>query len=227
MVFPNHIAFIVDGNRRWAKSKGLPPFEGHRVGFNRVLDVTDFLLKTDVRQVTYYLFSTENWKRTAEEVSYLMNLAVNMVEKLLEPWAAKNIRVRHIGRKEPLPQAVLDALGRIEERTRLNTGLSVNLAINYGGRAEIVDAVNDILSKGHEIAPITEEMLTNHLYNPSSDPVDVIVRTSGEQRISNFLIWQAAYAELIFLDKLWPEITEEDLELVFREFERRQRRFGA
>jgi len=147
MAGPNHIGFIVDGNRRWAKEHGLPTFQGHEVGFNKVLLVTDCLLNTDVKQVTYYLFSTENWKRTQEEVSYLMNLGVRMVEAILEPWAKKNIRVRHIGEKDGLPLSVQKAVQRMEERTKSNTGLLVNLAINYGGKLEIVQAVNALLQQ--------------------------------------------------------------------------------
>lgn len=227
MSVPNHIGFIVDGNRRWAKEKGLPTFHGHEAGFNKVLLVTDYLLNTEVKQVTYYLFSTENWKRTQEEVSYLMNLGVRMVESILEPWARKNIRVRHIGEKNGLPQNVQKALQRVEERTKNNTGLLVNLAINYGGRLEIVHAVNSILQQNECIREISEEDIDHYLYNPESNPVDVIVRTSGEQRISNFLLWQSAYAELIFLDKYWPDMEKSDVDYVLEEFQRRQRRFGT
>jgi len=217
----------VDGNRRWAREKGLPTLQGHEVGFSKVLLVTDCLLGTDVKQVTYYLFSTENWKRTQEEVSYLMNLGVRMVESILEPWARKNIRVRHIGEKNGLPQNVQRALQRLEERTENNTGLLVNLAINYGGKLEIVQAVNSILQQKEDLREISEEDIDHHLYNPESNPVDVIVRTSGEQRISNFLLWQSAYAELIFLDKYWPDMEKSDVDYVLEEFQRRQRRFGA
>ncbi|HAR40964.1 MAG TPA: di-trans,poly-cis-decaprenylcistransferase [Coprothermobacter sp.] len=227
MADPNHIGFIVDGNRRWAKEHGLPTFQGHEVGFNKVLLVTDCLLNTDVKQVTYYLFSTENWKRTQEEVSYLMNLGVRMVETILEPWAKKNIRVRHIGEKDGLPLSVQKALQRMEERTKSNTGLLVNFAINYGGKLEIVHAVNALLQQKEGLRQISEKDIDEHLYNPDSNPVDVIVRTSGEQRISNFLLWQSAYAELVFLSKYWPDMEESDVYYVLEEFKRRQRRFGA
>lgn len=227
MADPNHIGFIVDGNRRWAKEHGLPTFQGHEVGFNKVLLVTDCLLNTDVEQVTYYLFSTENWKRTQEEVSYLMNLGVRMVETILEPWAKKNIRVRHIGEKDGLPLSVQKALQRMEERTKSNTGLLVNFAINYGGKLEIVHAVNALLQQKEGLRQISEKDIDEHLYNPDSNPVDVIVRTSGEQRISNFLLWQSAYAELVFLSKYWPDMEESDVYYVLEEFKRRQRRFGA
>jgi undecaprenyl diphosphate synthase len=227
MADPNHIGFIVDGNRRWAKEHGLPTFQGHEVGFNKVLLVTDYLLNTDVEQVTYYLFSTENWKRTQEEVSYLMNLGVRMVEAILEPWAKKNIRVRHIGEKDGLPLSVQKALQRMEERTKSNTGLLVNFAINYGGKLEIVQAVNALLQQKEGLHQISEKDIDEHLYNPDSNPVDVIVRTSGEQRISNFLLWQSAYAELVFLSKYWPDMEESDVYYVLEEFKRRQRRFGA
>jgi len=220
MSVPNHIGFIVDGNRRWAREKGLPTLQGHEVGFSKVLLVTDCLLGTDVKQVTYYLFSTENWKRTREEVSYLMNLGVRMVESILEPWARKNIRVRHIGEKNGLPQNVQRALQRLEERTENNTGLLVNLAINYGGKLEIVQAVNSILQQKEDLREISEEDIDHHLYNPESNPVDVIVRTSGEQRISNFLLWQSAYAELIFLDKYWPDMEKSDVDYVLEEFQK-------
>jgi undecaprenyl diphosphate synthase len=224
---PNHIGFIVDGNRRWAKERNLPTFEGHRVGFEKVMAVTDWLLETDVKQVTYYLFSTENWKRSIEEVGYLMDLGAEMAQKLLDPWVKKNIRVFHIGEKKGLPEKVANALSTLEKSTRTNTGLIVNLAVNYGGKIEIVDAVNAILRERPNIQAISEEDISAHLYNPLSNPVDLIVRTSGEERISNFLIWQAAYSELIFLQKYWPDMEQEDVKFIREEFQRRQRRFGA
>lgn len=226
MPYPNHIGFIVDGNRRWAKEQGLPTFEGHRAGFDKVFFVTDCILETPVKEITFYLFSTENWKRSQDEVGYLMDLGAEMAYKLLEPWAKKNVRTFHIGDKAGLPEKVAKALSDLEEGTKDNTGLIVNLAVNYGGKLEIVHAVNSALRESNK-KEITEDDISKHLYNPLSNPVDLIVRTSGEQRISNFLIWQAAYAELIFLPKYWPAIDQEDVDYILNEFIRRQRRFGV
>ncbi len=228
------VGFIVDGNRRWAKKRGLPKMEGHRQGFNRVLDVIDFFLEKSpekVETIVFYLFSTENWKREEYEVNYLMNLAYEMARKKMSTYISKGVRFVHMGRRNPLPQKVLDVLDELVEKSKHNTRLTVGLAINYGGRQEILDAVNKIVDKvrSGEIpddVPINMELIEHFLYNPGFADVDLIVRTSGEMRISNFLLWQSAYAEFIFLPNYWPDINDNILIQVIEEFNRRQRRFG-
>lgn len=228
------IGFIVDGNRRWAQKKGLPKMEGHRQGFNKVMDVVDFFLERSPQQVetlVFYLFSTENWKREEKEVSYLMNLAYEMAKRKMNTYIEKGVRFVHLGRREPLPQKVLDVLDELVERSKNNTRLTVGLALNYGGRQEIIDAINKIIDKvrNGEIpagAKINKKLIEHFLYYPDFSDVDLIVRTSGEMRISNFLLWQSAYAEFIFLPYYWPEINDNILYQIIEEFNRRERRFG-
>jgi len=228
------IGFIVDGNRRWAQKRGLPKMEGHRQGFNKVMDVVDFFLERSpekLETIVFYLFSTENWKREEYEVNYLMNLAYEMAKKKMATYISKGVKFIHMGRREPLPQKVLDVLDELVENSKNNTKLTVGLAINYGGRQEILDAVNKIVDRvrSGEIpndVPINMELIEHFLYNPGFADVDLIVRTSGEMRISNFLLWQSAYAEFIFLPNYWPEMNDTLLLQVLDEYNRRQRRFG-
>ena len=228
------IGFIVDGNRRWAQKRGLPKMEGHRQGFNKVMDVVDFFLEkspVSVEKIVFYLFSTENWKREEYEVNYLMNLAYEMAKKKMSLYIDKGVKFIHLGRREPLPEKVLSVLDELVENSKNNGKLTVALAINYGGRQEIVDAVNRIIEKVRsgeipEDTKINAELIEHFLYEPHFSDVDLIVRTSGEMRISNFLLWQSAYAEFIFLQNYWPDINDSILMQVLDEYNRRQRRFG-
>lgn len=218
-----HLAIIMDGNRRWAKAHGLPSVEGHRRGYDKVKEVADWCLARGVSYLTVFAFSTENWKRSAEEVGYLMNLLENALTKELHQFLEKGVRLRVLGRKSDLPDSVARAVEVAEKSTIHNTALSLQLAINYGGRAEIVDAVNAAVAAGE---PVTEESFRNFLYAPDVPDPDLILRTSGEQRLSGFLTWQSAYSELLFVDKHWPDFLEADFDQALTTFSARERRFG-
>ena len=232
---PSHIAIIMDGNRRWAIEKGLEPWLGHRAGADKVEEVIDWCLKFGIKIVTFFVLSTENFKRSAEELAELFNLLKERATKYLEGdmLHKHKIRVKVIGRKELLPPDVRAVLERLEEETKKYDGLFVNLAIAYGGRAELTDAAKklaqDVISGKLRIEEITEEVIGRYLYTadlPAQDP-DMIIRTSGEERISNFLLWQSAYSELVFLDVYWPEFRKIDFMRAVRTYQTRVRRFGA
>ncbi len=221
---PNHLGIILDGNRRWAKEKGLPAFEGHRRGREVTKKVVKWVKDKGIRILTLFVFSTENWKRTKKEVDFLMNLLEQTFnEKGIGDLNKEGIRIKIIGQKEKLPSSLQKKIKEIEEMTKNNKRMLLNFALSYGGRAEIIDAVKNIIKK--EISPdkINEEVMKENLW--TSD-VDLIIRTGKEQRISNFLIWQAAYSELYFSDKYWPEFTEKDLGEALKEYSIRRRRFG-
>ncbi len=228
------IGFIVDGNRRWARKRGLPKMEGHRHGFNKVMNVVDFFLERSpekVERIVFYLFSTENWKREEYEVNYLMNLAYEMAKEKMMTYISKGVKFVHLGRREPLPEKVLSVLDELVEKSKNGDKLTVELAINYGGRQEIVDAVNKIIQKVREGeipegTPINTDLIAHFLYDRDLADVDLIVRTSGEMRLSNFLLWQSAYAEFIFLPIHWPDINDNVLLQIIDEYNHRQRRFG-
>ena len=232
---PSHIAIIMDGNRRWAIEKGLEPWLGHRAGADKVEEVINWCLKFGIKIVTFFVLSTENFKRSAEELTELFNLLKEKATKYLEDDTLHKhkIRVKVIGRKELLPPDVRAVLERLEEETKKYDGLFVNLAIAYGGRAELTDAAKklaqDVISGKLRIEEITEEVIGRYLYTadlPTQDP-DMIIRTSGEERISNFLLWQSAYSELVFLDVYWPEFRKIDFMRAIRTYQTRVRRFGA
>ena len=222
----NHIAFIMDGNGRWAKKRGMPREYGHKAGvkaFERVLERCD---EYGIKAVTFYVFSTENWKRSNKEVNALMELLEDYLtdcEKRLQN-KEKNIRFVFLGDKSPFSPSLRKKMEDIEEISRDNTKI-VNLAINYGGRSELAHAFNTLIADGKKT--VTEEDISNAVYTKDSPELDMIVRTGGDLRISNFLLWQAAYAELYFTDKLWPDFTKEDVDKVIEDFKRRQRRFGG
>ena len=220
-----HVAIIMDGNGRWARERGLPRIEGHRRGALKVESVTEWSADLGVRYLTLYAFSTENWKRPWEEVSFLFNLFVDFMKKKIRKMKREGVRVRIIGRKEKLPDEVVKIWEWAEEETKGNDKIDLIIALNYGGRAEILDAVNELLSEN--ITKVDEDMFRSHLYAPDIPDPDIVIRTSGEMRISNFLLWQIAYSELFFIDKYWPDFEREDLEKVIEEFRRRHRRFGG
>lgn len=221
---PQHIGFIVDGNRRWARERGLPTLEGHRKGFKKVEMVAETVLKSGVSFVSFFLFSTENWQRSPEEVSYLMELANNQVLKLARKLAKQNYRCLILGRREPIDDQLWQKLKTAEEITKDCTAGTVAICFNYGGQQEIIDAVNQLPQD--QIGKLSLEDFQKFLYQPSVPPVDLIVRTSGEQRISGFMLWRAAYSEFLFLKKYFPSITKLDLTKIFKEYQNRQRRFG-
>lgn len=220
-IIPNHIAIIPDGNRRWAKEHHLPSFEGHRRGFNVAVKVGRKIRSLGVHTMTMWAFSTENWNRTKEEVSYLMKMYETFLEKNLKESMREKIKIIHLGRKDRISKKLLEKINNSEEKTKDFNNYILNLAIDYGGRDEVIRAIEKAKS-------ITEDNFNDYLdtaEQPYPNP-DLIIRTSGEQRTSGLMIWQAAYAEYIFLDKHFPDIKDEDIESAVEEYSARQRRFG-
>lgn len=224
---PQHIGFIVDGNRRWAKQHGLPAYEGHLAGYNAIKDVLLETLRQGVTYASAYVFSTENWKRSEEEVGYLMGLLLKILESDVLVFIEHNVRLRVIGTHEGLSAAILGAIKRAEAQTADLDGGELLLCLNYGGQLEIADAVKKIVQSGASAEDITPELISRNIYAPEVPPCDLIVRTSGEQRLSNFMLWRAAYSELIFIEKNWPDMTKEDVSAILKEYSSRQRRFGG
>jgi undecaprenyl diphosphate synthase len=224
---PRHIGYVVDGNRRWAKKHGLPGYEGHMAGYNTIQDVVLETFDRGVEYVSAYLFSTENWKRSEQEVSKLMTLVLKLLTSDLKILEENNIRLKILGSRENVSDRIIKAIEDAEERTKNNTKGTLAICFNYGGHLEIADAVKKIVQSKTKAEDITPELIAAHLYVPEVPPVDVVVRTSGEQRLSNFMLWRAAYSEFIFLDKLWPDMTKEDVTAILKEYSRRNRRFGG
>ena len=228
---PKHIAVVMDGNGRWAKERGLPRTEGHKRGEASLLEVVAGGVEAGVSHVSAYAFSTENWKRSPEEVRFLMGFNRDVIRRRRDEMNEWGVRVRWAGRRPKLWKSVIDELEDAERMTAGNTGLTLTMCVNYGGRAEIADAARAIARKvaAGEINPekVTEKMLAAHLDEPDMPDVDLFWRSSGEQRSSNFLPWQAAYAEYVFSDVLWPEVDRTHLWAAIEEYARRNRRFGA
>ena len=225
--FPNHIAIIVDGNGRWAEQRGLPRFEGHLAGLERVRSTIRCLNQYQIKYVTLYGFSAENWNRPQDEVMSLFHLLEEIVDKEALELHKQGIKIRHLGRLEELPQGLQQAINRAIELTKNNTGMTLSLAFNYGGRTEILDAVRAIIAEGISPQSIDEKLFNNYLYTAGLPDVDLIIRTGGEVRISNFLIWQATYSEYYFTDVLWPDFDEKEIEKALLSYSQRQRRFGG
>lgn len=228
---PEHVAFIMDGNGRWAKKRGLPRFKGHEEGARRIIDLASSAEKFGIKAVTLYAFSTENWKRPKEEVDYIFSLLKKALNDRKEKILEKNIKVRFIGKIYELETSVRDTMLEIMEITKNNTGVILNLAINYGGKSEIVEVVKNIakdcLDGKQDIKAINEECVENYLMTKGLPKIDLMVRTSGEVRLSNFLLWQLAYSELVFTETYWPDFGEKELEKVLIEYQSRDRRFGG
>lgn len=224
---PRHIGYIVDGNRRWAKQHGLPAYEGHLAGYNTLRDVIVATSNQGVQYASIYAFSTENWKRGEGETGKLMKLALKLFKSDLKDLIKENIRLKVLGTNEGLSDDVVRAAREAEEATTDCTGLTVALCFNYGGQKEIVDAVRQVIATGTKNEDVTEEIIEQHLYSPEIPPVDIVVRTSGEQRLSNFMLWRSAYSEFMFLDKYWPDMTAEDVADIIEEYNRRSRRYGG
>ena len=224
---PQHIGFIVDGNRRWAKQHGLPTYEGHLAGYNSLKEVLLETLRCGVKYASAYVFSTENWKRSQEEVGHLMGLLLKVLEADVPVFLEHNVRLRVIGSRDGLSETLVKAIDRAEEKTKDLTGGDLLLCLNYGGHLEIADAVKKIIQSGVSADEVTPELVAEHLYAPDVPPCDLIVRTSGEQRLSNFMLWRAAYSELLFLEKHWPDMHAADVEIILKEYSKRQRRFGG
>jgi undecaprenyl diphosphate synthase len=224
---PQHIGYIVDGNRRWAKTHGLPTYEGHLAGYNAIVEVVMATFDAGVKVVSAYTFSTENWKRSEQEVSKLMGLVLRLLTSDLHILQDNNIRLRVLGSKDRLSKNVLKAISEAEEKTKDNTRGTLAVCFNYGGQLEIADACKKIIQEGIAAEDVTPELLTKHMYAPDLPPLDMIVRTSGENRTSNFMLWRSAYSEFFFLEKLWPDMTKDDVTAILEEYSRRGRRFGG
>jgi len=226
---PRHIAIIMDGNGRWANERGLPRSAGHRAGIERVKEIVKEAQDLGIKVLTLFCFSAENWNRPKKEVGMLMRFLYNFLKKQIHDFNKNNIRLVWSGRESPLPSYLLKEIKNVVNKTLLNTGLTVNLALNYGGRQEILDAVKKIaeLVSKKKISPfdLDEVKFPTFLYNKLPDP-DLLIRTSGELRISNFLLWQVSYTELYFTRKYWPDFTGEDLKVAIEDYQRRERRFG-
>jgi undecaprenyl diphosphate synthase len=228
---PRHVAVIMDGNGRWAKQRRKPRVEGHRAGIASVRDVVETSARLGLGYLTLYAFSVENWKRPEDEVSTLMGLLKHYLRAELQTLLRNNIRFQVIGRPGALPPDVRDELQRATERTRDNSGLHFNIALNYGGRAEITDAVvrlvADVVANGLDPAAIDERTLSSYLYTVGQPDPDLLIRTSGELRISNFLLWQIAYAEIWVTDVLWPDFRRLHLLQAIASYQKRERRYGG
>ena len=220
----NHLAIIMDGNGRWAKHKNQPRSFGHKYGAQTAKKIINDCVNKEIPFLTLYTFSKENWSRPKEEIDTLMILLSTMLKNETENMLRNNIKFNIVGRIEDLPEKTRDWVLTTIEKTKNNTGLTLTLALSYGGRQEIVDAFNSIMNK--EIKIINEEILKNHLYCPDLPDPDIIIRTGGEYRLSNFLLWQSAYAEIYICQKNWPDFDENDLEKALEEYENRNRTFG-
>lgn len=228
---PAHIAFIIDGNRRWARAQGKPCAMGHRQGAQRIRDVLDMALEAGISYLTFFTFSTENWKRTKEEVSSLLGLFRETLRDFLQEQDQRGVRVRVLGDIHKFPQDIQELCTEAEEKTRGNTTLHAQFALNYGGRAEILRAVKLLAEKikSGTLLPeeVTEESLSSHLFCPDVPDPDLLIRTGGERRLSNFLLWQMAYTEFVFFDKRWPDFAREDFQCALGVYANRQRRYGT
>ena len=230
-LMPQHIAIIMDGNRRWARERGLDPRLGHKEGAEALERIATYANEIGIKYMTVYAFSTENWKRTKEEVGALMMLLERYLDKFLNRESLRNIRIRLLGDVEGLSPSLRERIYRIVEKSKDNTGLTLNIAFNYGGRDEIVRAVRKISEKVKnneiDIEKINEDMVSNNLYTQGEPEPDLLIRPGGEIRISNFLLWQLAYTEFLFVDKYWPDFSRKDLLEAIYTYEKRNRKFGG
>ena len=223
---PNHIAIIMDGNGRWAKQHGLLRLEGHQAGAENIRPVIKCLNQYHIKYVTIYGFSTENWNRPEDEVAGLLRLFEESINNYVSELHENGIKLRHLGRLEELPQGLQLAINKAIELTKNNTGMTLSFALNYGGRFEILDAIRHIIAEGIPIQNIDEGLFNSYLYTAGLPDVDLLIRTGGEFRISNFLIWQAVYSEYYFTEVLWPDFNQKELEKALLAYSQRQRRFG-
>ena len=228
---PRHIAIIMDGNRRWAKAQGKSASYGHKEGAKTLEKIVRYANKIGLEYITVYAFSTENWKRAEEEVKALMMLLQSYLDDYSKRADTENIRVKVLGDISALTPGMQKSINKCMERTKDNTGVTFNIALNYGGRDEIIKAIKEIAKEVKDgkidIEDITEEMVSNNLYTKDEPDPDLMIRTSGELRLSNFLPWQLVYSEFLFIDKNWPDFTEEDLDKAIEEYQKRTRKFGA
>lgn len=227
---PRHVAIIMDGNGRWAENQSLPRAQGHIEGVKRVEEIIDVAQELGIKVITLFTFSTENWDRPENEVTLIMNILSAVLDKKLKKLKNDNIRLRTIGRTERIPRLLLETMERVKEETKNNTGLIVNLAFNYGGRLEIIDALKNIVRLVQEgrlrREDISEDTMSRSLYTHDLPDPDLLIRTSGEQRISNFLLWQLSYAEFYFTEKLWPDFDAGEFKKAILDYQSRERRYG-
>ena len=230
-LMPKHIAIIMDGNRRWAREKGLDPKLGHKAGAEALERIASYANEIGLKYLTVYAFSTENWKRKKEEVGALMILLRTYLDKFLNRESLRNIRIRVLGDIEGLDEGLKNSINKIVDKSKNNTGLTLNIAFNYGGRDEIVKAVKKISDKvvkdEIKLEDINEQLISDNLYTQNEPDPDLIIRPGGELRVSNFLLWQLAYSEFLFIDKYWPDFSRKDLLKAIEVFEKRNRKFGG
>ncbi|MGH7141874.1 MAG: polyprenyl diphosphate synthase [Candidatus Saccharimonadales bacterium] len=224
---PTHLGLILDGNRRWAKEHGLTVAEGHRQGYLNLKTITRAALRRGIKYLSAYVFSSENWQRDKTEVRDIMRLLTWVLRHEVKELHNEGIRLRFIGSKVKFGAAMMRAILHAEELTKDNTRGTLLLCLDYGGQQEIVEAIKRIASSGIDPEDITPELITHHLYAPDIPPLDLVIRTSGEQRLSNFMIWEAAYSELSFSKTNWPDFSEQDLQVALNDYAKRNRRFGS
>ena len=221
-----HIAIIPDGNRRWAKEHLLPSMMGHKKGVEALKNIVKACAEFDVKYLTMYAFSTENWNRKKEEVDFLMDLLAQTIKNELKELDENNVKLTFLGNLKQLSDSLQTILANAQDTTKDNTGVNLNIAINYGARDEITTAVKNIINQGYREDEITEQLISDNLYTKNIPDPDLLIRTSGEKRISNYLLWQIAYSEIYITDKYWPDFDKEQLKLAIEEFAQRQRRWG-
>ncbi len=228
---PKHIAIIMDGNRRWARERGLEPKQGHKEGAKTLEKIVRYANKIGLKYITVYAFSTENWKRSEDEVGALMILLQRYLDNYSKRADTENIKVKVLGDITRLSEGMQKSIKKCMERTKNNTGVTFNIALNYGGRNEILSAVKNIayeVKNGNiNVEDITEDTISNNLYTAGEPDPDLLIRTSGELRLSNFLLWQLAYTEFLFIDKNWPDFSEEDINEAIEVYQKRNRKFGG
>lgn len=224
---PNHLGLILDGNRRWAKEKGLKPFEGHRRGYIKLREIAIAAFDRNIPYVSAFVFSTENWNRSKEEVTYLMDLLNWVATHEIKKLHKKDIRVIFLGSEHGLNERIIENIQKATELTKDNHKGTLALCLNYGGQEELSDALKKIIQNKINVKDINPKLINKYLYGPDLPPLDLIIRTSGEQRLSGFMLWQAAYAELKFVLKNWPAFSVQDLEEALQDYAQRERRFGT
>lgn len=220
-----HVAIIMDGNGRWAKKRLLPVSMGHNAGMKKLETTIEYAKAVGIKFLTFYAFSTENWKRSQEEVDHLLSLVKKFYESKRQKFLDNDIKFNMIGSRNHVPEDILTIFDRFSEETAHCRSLTVNIAFNYGGQLEIVEAVNNIIDDG--LKEVDEKIIESYLYTKDQPPVDLLIRTSGEQRLSNFLLWQVAYSELVFVDCLWPDFDKKEFQKAIDIYQSRQRRFGG
>jgi undecaprenyl diphosphate synthase len=224
---PHHVAIIMDGNGRWAEERGLPRFAGHIAGLERARATIRYLNDKHLKYLTLFGFSTENWSRPQDEVSNILRVFTEIIDQEALAFHEQGIRLRHLGRLAELPPVLQESITQATELTKDNTGMTFSLAFNYGGRAEILDAVRQIMAQNIPPQDIDEELFSKYLYTAGIPDVDLLIRTGGELRLSNFLVWQSVYSEYYFTDVFWPDFDEEEIDKALLAYHQRQRRFGG